>query len=203
MNFSDIVVEIMKYLKTIDLLHFSLVKKRNYKLLNKFIENINQECFFLNNDIRILNRSYELHLKQLINISDFENIKYHRKNKKEYALFTIDETRIKIYKNRIKISGTKSLSEYTTILNELLKIQISEYNLIHISTSLFFNDKLKHKDYKDMSINNNHCHITADLFKFNIYNTNITCISTRRINKTTSYYNKFKVFYLTDTRFIM
>ena len=110
MNFSDIVVEIMKYLKTIDLLHFSLVKKRNYKLLNKFIENINQECFFLNNDIRILNRSYELHLKQLINISDFENIKYHRKNKKEYALFTIDETRIKIYKNRIKISGTKSLS---------------------------------------------------------------------------------------------
>lgn len=208
MNIPDIVIELMNYLSTIDLLHFSMVDKLHYKLLDVLISryDINQEEFFDYNDITILNRSYELYPKQNINIKHFETLKYSRKSKKEYALFITDNARIKVYNNRIKISGTVSRSEFITIINNLLKFichQFTKHNLIPISTTLSFNENLKHRDYKGIRINNCHSHITANILKFDIYDTHITYIAARNSNKIDSHYNKFKSFYLTYTRFVV
>jgi hypothetical protein len=201
MDIPDIIIELMKYLSTINLLHFSRINKQNYKLLDMIIKNIDQEKFFKDNEIRILNRSFELYPKEKININNMEHLKYNKKNKKTYALFIIDNTRIKVYINKIKISGTKSRSEFIKMINDLINLKSVVHNLIPISTSLCFNKDLKHKDYKSIRINNCHSHITADILKFDIYNTNISYIAARNSKKINCHYNKFKVFYLTYTRF--
>src|SRR5436190_8412250 len=101
MDIPDIVVELMKYLFTINLMRFSIVNKQNHKLLDMFIKNIDKENFYIANNIKILNRSYELYPTKIINLNEMKDIKYIRRSKKEYALFIIDNTRIKIYKNII------------------------------------------------------------------------------------------------------
>jgi len=197
---NDNILEIMKYLTPISLLRISTTNKENYLLLDNFINNIDQENFYIENNIKIVNRSYELFPKHIINIHEFmEPIKFKPKNKKEYVLFVIDNVRIKIYKNRIKISGNKLLKELIEILSNLLKFKVSKNNLINISTRIklrkIYNSTNIKYDY--IKINSGSKHLTAKTFDLNIHNSKINYLSHYNNNYIYCTYNKFKIFYLT------
>ena len=200
MDIPDIILELMKHLHTIDMLRFCRSCKRNYKLLDTFISNINEEEFFDSNNISILSRSYELYYKLPLCFPMPQCIKYNCKTKKEYIKCVIDNINIKIYTNRMKVSGIKSRFEMINIINKFFEQKFTKYNLIPISTSLTFNKSLIHSGYKGIRVNNCHSHLTADILEFNSYKGHISYISSRR--KIDVLYNEFKIFYLTYTSFV-
>lgn len=202
MNTADIILELMKHMHTVDMLKFSMCCKRNYKLLDIFINKVDDEEFFDRNNISILSRSYELYYKLplLLTMIPSSQIKYNCRSKKEYIKYLTDGVNIKIYTNRIKVSGIKSRLEIINIINKFSEQIFTKHNLIPISTTLTFNKNLIHSRYKIIYVNNRHSHLVANILRYNLYKGQISYISTsKKIDVT---YNKFKIFYLTYTCFI-
>lgn len=209
MNIDDVVFELMKHMKMIDLVNFSMCCISNYKKFNILIDTINEDEFLKSNNIIILNKSYEFYINLPINYESIKKgeIKYNCKRKKEYIKYEIDKTRIKLHLlsniNRFTISGNKSKSETIIIIDKFLKLlynQIPVYSLIPISTTLRFYNDLKHKNYEGMHINNRHSHLTVSILRFDIFNDIKYIKSNKKIEVV---YKNFKTFYLTYNRFVI
>lgn len=209
MNIDDIIFELMKHMKMLELVNFSISCVSNYKKFNILIDTINEDEFLKSNNIRILNKSYEFYTNLSINYKSIQKgiIKYNCKTKKEYIKYEIDKTHIKLHLlknvNRFRISGNKSKSEIIIVINKFLKLiynQIPIYNLIPISTTLRFYKDFVHKNYERMYINNRHTHLNVGLLKFDSHN-DIFYIKSK--DKIEVVYKNFKSFYLTYNRFVI
>lgn len=210
MNIDDIIFELMKHMKMIDLVNFSMSCISNRKKFNILINTINEDDFLKYNNITILNKSYEFYTNLPINYEAIKKgeIKYNCKRKKEYIKYEIDKSLIKLHLlsniNRFIISGNKSKSGTITVIDKFLKLiynQIPIYNLIPISTTLRFYKHLKHNNYEGMYINNFHSHLTVSVLEFNLCDNNIKYIKSS--NKTEVVYKNFTSFYLTYNRFVI
>ena len=231
LSLPEIVSQIVSYAHINTILRFGTTNKFNNKIVNTYINNINEDNFLLDNNIRVHNKSYEFYcnikfdIRKLQSMPDFR-IRIKDKRKHAYIKYIIDKTtpcggpsgKIFISINqhmnmtRFTISGCKTTIDTHVEIGKLLNLllinnyidHIPTYKLIPVAVSATFVSDFtipNNLQFTRVHTNRRHVYNTCDKLIINSHKGHVTY---NKYNKFIGvHYNNFKIFYITYSKFAL